>query len=77
MRQEFDDPTGWLRRQPLEYVTHVGVRVKPVELRRVEQAPDCGGAFPRSLAGLFAVELGRDHARKVLRRLAETSPCRG
>lgn len=45
MRQELGDPAGRLCWQPLEYVAHVRVRVEPVELGRVDQAHDGGGAF--------------------------------
>lgn len=45
MRKQLFDPAGRLRRQPLEHVADVGVKVELVELGRVDQANDGGGAL--------------------------------
>ena len=45
MGQQFADAAGRLRRQPLEHVADVGIGLEPIELGRVDQAHDGGGAL--------------------------------
>lgn len=46
MRQQFLDPTGRLRGQPLQHVLEVGVRIVAIDVGRVHQAHDGCGPLP-------------------------------
>jgi hypothetical protein len=50
VRQQFVDPAGRMRRQPLQHVLQVRVGLVPVDARRVQQAHDCRGALARARA---------------------------
>ena len=49
-RQQFLDAAGELGRQSAHHVAQIRVRIVPIELGRVHQADDGGGAFARSQA---------------------------
>lgn len=42
MRQQLANLTGLVRRQPLQHIAQVGMRIKPIELFRLDQAHDGG-----------------------------------
>ena len=50
MRQEFVDPVGRLRRQPLQYIARVGIRIKSVERGRLNEAHHRRSPFARAQA---------------------------
>lgn len=46
MRQQFLDPTGRLRGQPLQHVLEVGVRIVAIDVGRVHQLMTAAARWP-------------------------------
>jgi len=68
MRQQFFDPADRLRRQALEHVADVGVRIMPVEPRGVDQAHDRSGSLagPQAAGEQPVISAQRDRPDLVL-----------